>query len=247
MTMALDQRAALTSTPAPHGRASGQAMRRKTLATTAALILHAAPLLLLLRPMTLPAPPVEYDAMTVELIRMDAAPPRPPSERTPGKEQVRSAQSQTRPPDIVRRVAIAEAAESLPAPTPLPVQVAAPSPQPPAPATTAPPAQVAPAAAQASSAPREWRARLLAHLDQNKRYPAIAERQRQEGVVHIRFTMDRAGRVLSSSITRGSGRPMLDREALAMLQRAQPLPLPPADEPGEVIEIATHVDFFTRR
>lgn len=248
MTMALDQRAALTSAPAPHGRASGQAMRRKTLATAAALILHAAPLLLLLRPIAMPAPPIEYDAMTVELIRMDAAPPRPPSERAPGKEQVRSAQSQTRPPDIVRRVAIAEGAEPLPAPTPLPVQTSAPSPQPPAPATTAPPAQTAPAAAaQASSAPREWRARLLAHLDQNKRYPAIAERQRQEGVVHIRFTMDRTGRVLSSSITRGSGRPMLDREALAMLQRAQPLPLPPADEPGDVIEIATHVDFFTRR
>ena len=247
MTMALDQRAAPASTPALHGRASSRAMQRRTLATTAALILHAAPLLLLLRPMTLPAPPVEYDAMTVELIRMDAAPPRPPSERAPGKEQVRSAQSQTRPPDIVRRVAIAEGAEPLPAPTPLPLQAAAPSAQPPAPATTAPPAQTAPPAAQASSAPREWRARLLSHLDQNKRYPAIAERQRQEGVVHIRFTMDRAGRVLSSSITRGSGRPMLDREALAMLQRAQPLPLPPADEPGDVIEIATHVDFFTRR
>ena len=42
MTMALEQRAALTSAPAPHGRASGQAMRRKTLATAAALILHAA-------------------------------------------------------------------------------------------------------------------------------------------------------------------------------------------------------------
>lgn len=247
MTMALDRTGDLTPAPAPHGRAARRAMGRKTLATAAALVLHAAPLLLLLRPVASIAPPVEYDAMTVELIRMEAAPPRPPSERAPGKEQVRSADQKPRPPDIVRRVVVAEGPEPLPAPTPQLRPTAAPSPQPPAPATTAPPAQPAPPAAEASSAPREWRARLLAHLDQNKRYPAIAERQRQEGVVHIRFTMDRAGRVLSSAITRGSGRPMLDREALAMLQRAQPLPAPPADEPGDVIEIATHVDFFTRR
>jgi protein TonB len=91
------------------------------------------------------------------------------------------------------------------------------------------------------------KARLLAHLDSKKRYPPGAQRLRQEGVVHVRFTMDRAGRVLASRIERSSGRALLDREALAMLARAQPLPAPPPEISGATIELTTPVEFFLSR
>lgn len=247
MTMAFARPSGTTPVLRPQERAAARRRRRNILATTAALALHAAPALLLLRSIPTVPSVIEPQAITVELIRLDAAPPRPPSDRAPGEEKVRSAQTRPAAQTPPRRVVVAAAPEALPVQPIQPRTAEAPSPQPPAPATTAPPARPAPPAVQASSAPQEWRARLLAHLDRHKRYPAVAERQRQEGVVHIRFTMNREGRVLTSSVTRGSGRPMLDREALAMLQRAQPLPTPPADEPGDVIEIATHVDFFTRR
>lgn len=226
--------------------------RRHLMAMSGAVLLHVAPFLALLNSTTPTPSPPESQAIAVELIRFDASPVQTPSERAPGKEQAQRAQNAPEPPlpaqKVVRRLVAADTPLAVPISPLRPERSqAAETPQPPSPATTAPPSRPASPAAQASSAPLEWRARVLAHLDRNKRYPAIAERQRQEGVVHILFTMDRAGRVLSSSIVRGSGRPMLDREALAMLQRAQPLPPPPADEPGDEFEIATHVDFFTRR
>jgi len=59
--------------------------------------------------------------------------------------------------------------------------------------------------------------------------------------------MDRAGRVLASRIERSSGRALLDREALAMLARAQPLPAPPPEISGATIELTTPVEFFLSR
>ena len=76
---------------------------------------------------------------------------------------------------------------------------------------------------------------------------ALATARRLQGVTHARFTMDRQGRVLAAAVERGSGYAALDREALALLQRAQPLPPPPAETPGERITLTVPVEFFTRR
>lgn len=61
----------------------------------------------------------------------------------------------------------------------------------------------------------------------------------------MKFRMNRAGRVLSASIARGSGYAALDREALATLRRAEPLPKIPPDKPDEV-ELSVPVEFFMR-
>lgn len=60
---------------------------------------------------------------------------------------------------------------------------------------------------------------------------------------YIRFVMDRAGKVLSSRLERSSGFPDLDREAVALPKRAQPLPKPPNDKPGDTIELVVPVEF----
>lgn len=80
-----------------------------------------------------------------------------------------------------------------------------------------------------------------------KRYPVAAERRGQQGVPYVRFVMDRSGRVLSSRLERSSGVSALDREAVDLPRRAQPLPAAPADVAGDTIEMVVPIEFFLRR
>lgn len=126
---------------------------------------------------------------------------------------------------------------------------------PPSPApTVAPDQQVAPTAAaastysaQASDALAQWRARLLAHLGTHHRYPFRARRLREEGVVQLRFAVDRGGRVVRFAIADSSRHDLLDEEALAMIQRATPVPAPPPELAGDAIEVVVPVTFDLRR
>jgi protein TonB len=95
----------------------------------------------------------------------------------------------------------------------------------PSPAATAPPQGVpAPSAAMTAS----WVSRLNAHLNRSKRYPPEARARREEGIVRLSFSIDPSGRVLSYRIVGSSGSSLLDQEALALIQRASPVPAPPA-------------------
>ena len=70
-----------------------------------------------------------------------------------------------------------------------------------------------------------WQRQLVGHLNRNKRYPPGAPRRTAE--ILVSFTMDRSGRLVSAEVTRGSGDRAFDEAALAMLRRADPLPMPP--------------------
>lgn len=113
-------------------------------------------------------------------------------------------------------------------------------------AATAPPSPSKPGAPAISQAElSRWQGSLLAHLERHKRYPRDAQMRRQEGAATIRFVMDSSGRVLSAVLERGSGVESLDREGLALLERAQPLPRPPNGS-GERIDLAVPVRFQLR-
>jgi periplasmic protein TonB len=96
------------------------------------------------------------------------------------------------------------------------------------------PRAVAPAVGTGESMRRArvtWQKELAAHLDKYKRYPA--DRATQSGEVVVSFVLDRTGHVISTRLVRGSGDSSFDAAALAMLQRADPVPAPPplvADE-----------------
>jgi protein TonB len=77
-----------------------------------------------------------------------------------------------------------------------------------------------------------WKRQLALHLQRNKRYPPDATARREHGTTKVTFVVDRRGHITSSAIIKGSGSDALDRETLALLQRAQPLPTPPADVDG---------------
>ena len=71
----------------------------------------------------------------------------------------------------------------------------------------------------------------------------MARQRRQQGTVQIRFTIDRLGNVLTSEVVTTAGSVLLDRGALEMLSRAQPLPPPPAEIGGQILEIILPVQF----
>ena len=76
---------------------------------------------------------------------------------------------------------------------------------------------------------------------------AQEQRQRQQGVVHLRFTIDRQGEVVASEINKSSGFELLDDEVLALIQRAQPVPAPPSEVAGSRIEMLVPVSFSLRQ
>lgn len=183
----------------------------------------------------------------------DVAPVSSPPETLPEeKEAPKPVQKQEKPPEpravppIERTIVpIAPISQPVPVATPKPVD-----PGPVEPETAAPKTQPAPPAPKVSASTAEtWEGKVLARLNQHRRYPRGAMAQRQQGVPYIRFVMDREGHVLSTTIERSSGFPDLDREAVALPRRAQPLPKPPADKlPGQpTIELVVPVEFFVVR
>jgi periplasmic protein TonB len=74
----------------------------------------------------------------------------------------------------------------------------------------------------------DWASAMSRILEHNKRYPETARARGEQGIARLGFVVDEEGRLLSSRIIKTSGSAVLDEEALALVQRAQPFPPPPA-------------------
>ena len=123
-----------------------------------------------------------------------------------------------------------------------------------APLATAPPrveAQPAPSAAAPSPgrAPSiahvqaSWQKRLIDHLNRHKRYPDAARSRRAQGIVVVAFRLDSSGRIVTAHVTKSSGSQALDDEALAVLKRASPLPAPPEQIAGPMLDLVLPIQF----
>jgi len=108
------------------------------------------------------------------------------------------------------------------------------------------PAPAPQAAALPPNAMRNWEGEVMARLDRFKRYPRRAQLRRQEGVVYLRFTVARNGDVLSYALQRSSGIEALDEETLTLIERAKPLPPPPAEAVRDKIELVVPVRYVLR-
>ncbi|SFG34446.1 protein TonB [Novosphingobium sp. CF614] len=187
------------------------------------------------------APPT----LTVMDLKHPASPPETPPEEKEAPNPVKKKITLPEPvpaepfkPTIrpISEVTIPIPDEARPAdPTPKQVETAAPrtTPAPPAPEVS-------------GNGPDTWEGRVLAALNKHRRYPRFAMARRQQGMPWVRFVIDRDGKVLSVSLERSSGFPDLDREALALPKRAQPLPKPPNDRQGDTIELVAPVEFFLK-
>jgi periplasmic protein TonB len=148
----------------------------------------------------------------------EATPPEPPKVEEKPVERVEQPPSPPQQADV-----------TLPQVEPKEVEKPKPVPQPPAPETRAPPknerlGQFSEAGSNA------YNALVFGHLQRFKRYPSDAHGK--SGTVVVRFVLNRAGDVIESAVTKSSGNDVLDREAVAILQRANPFPAFPAAKPG---------------
>jgi protein TonB len=184
----------------------------------------------------------------LELAPLPAAPEALPNEAPPGPELSEVIPEPEEPPPLDLKP---------PPPKPKPIEKKVEK-KPPQPRVSAP--QAAPEPARTAAAPMPgasveppsntlptWKGLLLRHLERHKRYPSDAQRSRHEGVTYVRFTMSRDGRILAARIERPSGHAALDQEGLDLLQRAQPLPPLPQDQPGESLEIVVPIQFLLKR
>lgn len=164
-----------------------------------------------------------------------------------------------RPPIAVAPIAAPLPREvvALPPPAPstppqdTPAEPAVPAPPtPPAVAPAAPAAAVAqPAASQdprARQQEADYFSLLNAHLARKKRYPHEARRARQQGVVKVRFTVHRDGRVSDAQIRHSSGQPLLDAATLDLLQRVSPLPSFPRGMTRDSVTVTLPIDYSLR-
>ena len=67
---------------------------------------------------------------------------------------------------------------------------------------------------------------LAAHISQFKRYPRIAQRRGWEGELTLEVRLDKLANILNISIYNKSNYKVLDQEAIKMIERSKPLPMP---------------------
>ncbi len=101
----------------------------------------------------------------------------------------------------------------------------------------------------AGGAPRaqgDYVGRLQSWLGKHKKYPRRARVRRQEGTVLLHLVIDRDGSLREYRIKESSGYDLLDRAAIAMIKRAQPLPRFPDSLDRTRIELVVPVQFVLR-
>jgi protein TonB len=107
-------------------------------------------------------------------------------------------------------------------------------------------AAAASTSARNSDALPNWKSALLNRLERYKRYPPEAQARGEHGVAQLAFSVDRGGGVHNARIARSSGSSTLDRATLSLIERAQPLPPPPADMRGGRIAIVVPIRYNIR-
>lgn len=235
-----------------HHRPDERELRRYGSAAIAIVALHVAVIAAALLWYERPQPAgVSIEPIFVELAPAPAAPQIQPEDRPPGPK---NQQAEAPPPEPPKMEKVEEQLPPTP-PQPEPVVAAPPKAEPkpePTPvkpkpirekkkpnskrlverSTAAKAARIAPDApspgASSAAALASYRSILSAHLRRFKRYPDDA-RDGERGRVSLTITVARSGRVTSSRLTKSSGSAALDRAALALIQRAQPMPPFPPD------------------
>ncbi len=90
---------------------------------------------------------------------------------------------------------------------------------------------------------RGYFGQIASWIDANKDYPVECKKAKEQGAVLVKFTIDRDGRLLASSIKQSSGHPRLDRAALATLARSAPFPPIPDFVGRETLTVAVPIDY----
>ena len=88
---------------------------------------------------------------------------------------------------------------------------------------------------------KTWEKQLVVHLARYRSYPTIAANQNAQ--VTLSFVLDRSGHVVSATVAKSSGDAAIDRAALTMMQRADPVPAPPASVASKGLNFSLPIVF----
>jgi protein TonB len=227
----------------------GRGLSRWTLAGVTILIAHAAIVAaVVLWYARRPVQPNILPAIAVTLAPVDSSSPELQDQDIAVGPTMQQAEAAPKEPPKVEEKPIElqppappqQAEVTLPQVEPKPVEKPKPEERPPAPETRAPPKteQLGQFTQAGSNA---YNALVFGHLQRFKRYPSSA--RGAQGVVVVKFVLDRAGAVIESAVTKSSGNDVLDREALEILRRASPFPPFPAAKPGPQDSYIAPVNF----
>ena len=188
-----------------------------------------------------------------------AADPQPAELSEPTEQTVQPMQQPSSVELPQPRTPIPQDAVRLPPPAPAPVvprvspqviPAAAPArPQAPAPARAQSGEQrdAAPVdSAEAKRRQQDYYAQVMAHLARRKVYPSEAKKARQQGVVTVRFTVDRNGGISGATVRTSSGYELLDSVTLELLARSAPLPRMPASMRQDSVTLSLPIEYSLR-
>lgn len=121
---------------------------------------------------------------------------------------------------------------------------AAPSPVPPAPVVApAPPPLPGPSQAELDDAKGRYGNALWGAIGKHKQYPKIALMRGWQGEAIVELQLDSSGKLKSKKIIQSSGFDALDKQALEMVEKAAPFPLPPEVLRGNSFSIKVTIPF----
>jgi len=92
----------------------------------------------------------------------------------------------------------------------------------------------------------QYRLALISAAKRFKRYPPIAVDNDWQGTVEIRIVIDASGAIATLSVRSSAGHPLLDRQALEMIERAKELALIPPALRGKEFSVDIPVVFSLR-
>ena len=242
----------MASRTSPAGHRSAD--RLLPLALLASLTLHAMAFGFLPGLSKEPSKPV--DTLTIEILPPPPPKPEPPPEPPkPEPEKPKPLPKKLPPP---KPLPVIQPKAELPPPTvreveppppPPAVIAAAPKQNEPPPAYTAPPPPPEPPPKPATPPPdldalrSNYGSLLSREFAKHKQYPRVALLRGWQGTVKVELQIDATGNVTSSTIAESSSFEALDKQAMEMVRKASPLPLPPESLRGREFTIVVPVVF----
>lgn len=178
------------------------------------------------------------DTLEIELVKKPEPPPVAEPEPIPPPPEV----TKPEPKPVVKPLPtpVIEKSEPIAQPAPItpPPEVIAVAPKEtaPPPAQTAPapvavkqepPPPPAPSQADMDDARHHYGNSLWGAISKHKKYPKIAQMRGLEGEVIVELQLDGSGKLKSKKIAQSSGHEVLDKQAMEMVEKALPFPMPP--------------------
>lgn len=187
------------------------------------------------------------DTLVVELVKKQEPPPVILPE--PIQPQPEPVKPKIIPKPLVKQLVAPTEIKVDPTPPP-PTEVIAVTPKPDAIPSPVPPVAITPPESPKSAVPVDTSAArdgygntLWGAISKHKQYPRIAQMRGWQGEAIVELLLDGDGMLKSKKIIQSSGHDVLDKQALDMIEKASPFPVPPEALRGSSFSIKVPIPF----